>query len=163
MKYLIISDTHKFLNNAVDLIEKLKPDYCIHLGDIAQDCDDLENIFPRQKFIFVKGNNDVWLRDNRFPDERCFELEGKRFFVCHGHKFHVKSSLDYLKSAAKEKKADIVLFGHTHKKYIDKSDTMVILNPGGYSSYGLITIENGIIAAIVKEYDKNEISQSENN
>lgn len=154
MNYLIISDTHKFINNAIDLIEKLKPDYCIHLGDMAEDCEDLENIFPRQKFIFVKGNNDIWLKDSRFPDERLFELDGKKFFICHGHKFHVKSGLDYLKSAARQKGADIVLFGHTHKRYIQNSDDMLILNPGSYSSYGLITIKNGTIDAEIKEYIK---------
>jgi hypothetical protein len=86
---------------------------------MVRDCEDLESIFPRQKFIFVKGNNDPWTRDASFPDERAFTLGGKKFFICHGHKFHVKSSLALLKRIAQEKECDIVLFGHTHKAYIE--------------------------------------------
>ncbi len=154
MKYLIVSDTHRYINNTISLIERLKPDYCIHLGDMASDCEDLENIFPRQKFIFVKGNNDVWLRDSRFPDERFFELEGKKFYICHGHRFHVKTGTDYLKSEAAKKGADIVLFGHTHRKFIEENGNIVILNPGTYTSYGIITIKDGCINAQVKDYEK---------
>ena len=147
MKYLVISDTHGYIANAVELIENLKPDYCIHLGDMAEDCRELEYIFPRQKFIFVKGNNDVWLRDNQFPDERLFELEGFKFFVTHGHKYHVKSGLELLTKAAKEKNAKIALYGHTHVKKLIWEDDILIMNPGSKFSYGLIEIKNGKINA----------------
>ena len=147
MKYLVISDTHGYVNVAINLILELKPDYCIHLGDMAADCEELERIFPRQKFIFVKGNNDVWLRNNMFPDERFFELEGFNFLLTHGHKYHVKSGIDFLKQKAKEKKADVVLYGHTHVKNLVWDNDMLILNPGSRTSYGVIEIKNGNINA----------------
>ena len=145
LKFVIISDTHKNINFAVQAIEKEKPDYCVHLGDMKDDCEDLESIFPRQKFIFVKGNNDFWLRDSSYPDERFFTLEGKNFFVCHGHKYNVKFSLDALKKKGRELGADIILYGHTHSKHIENDGQVLILNPGASLSYGVIIIENGKI------------------
>lgn len=150
MKFLVISDTHGHIINAVELIESEKPDYVIHLGDMVDDCEDLERIFPRQKFIFVKGNNDFWTRDGRFPEERVFSICDKKFFVCHGHKFHVKGGLYALTARARSENADIVLYGHTHAKYLDIGD-MIIMNPGSYSSCGIIEIsDNGEIKAELK-------------
>lgn len=151
MKILVISDTHGNINNAVAAIEAEKPDYCIHLGDMAADCEDLESIFARQKFIFVKGNNDFWLKDARFPEERFFTLDGKKIFACHGHKFHVKAGTYALKSKAKELGADIVLFGHTHSKHLEQTASLVVMNPGSRTSYGLIIIENGKINTSICE------------
>ena len=147
MKYLIISDTHGYISNAVNLIETLKPDYCVHLGDMVSDCEELNYIFPRQKFIFVKGNNDFWARNNTFPDERFFSLEGKNFFLTHGHKYHVKGGLELLKKTAKQKNADIVLYGHTHVKNLEWYNGALILNPGSRTSYGIIEIKNGTVSA----------------
>ena len=152
MKYLVISDTDNSIGNAVDLIEKLKPDYCIHLGDMIRDCEELEIIFPRQKFIFVKGNND-WMKNSAFPEDRFFELDGKKFFLCHGHRFHVKSGVEYLKSHAKKLGADIVLFGHTHSRHIEWDEDMLIMNPGSTSGYGIISIDNGKVQAQIKDYE----------
>ena len=153
MKYLVISDTHRYINIAINLIEELKPDYCIHLGDMAADCEELEYIFPKQKFIFVKGNNDFFLKSSSFPEQRIFELEGKTFFVCHGHKYHVKEGIEFLVRAAKEKNADIVLYGHTHSKKLEWKNDMLILNPGSVHSYGIIEIKNGVINAELVDYE----------
>ena len=145
MKILVISDTHGNINNAIEAIKNEKCDYCIHLGDMVADCEDLEAVFPRQKFIFVKGNNDIWLRNSSYPDERFFTLEGKSFFICHGHKYNVKYSLDALKAKGRELGADIILYGHTHSKHLENDGQVLVLNPGASSSYGVIIIENGKI------------------
>ncbi|MBQ4630793.1 MAG: metallophosphoesterase [Clostridia bacterium] len=144
MKILVISDTHGYIGNAVEAIENEKCDFCIHLGDMAADCEELELIFPRQRFIFVKGNNDFFVRGSQFPDERVFELGGKKFFVCHGHKYHVKSGLFALKKKAAEEGADIVLYGHTHRSFLE-TEPVLIMNPGASLSYGVITINDGKI------------------
>ena len=156
MKILVISDTHGQIMNAVRLIETKKYDYCIHLGDVVRDCEDLESIFPRQKFIFVKGNNDPFVRDSSFPDERIFNLGGKKFLVCHGHKYHVKSSLARLKSTGAVNECDIILFGHTHKAYIE-NDGLLVMNPGSHQSYGEIVIDDvGNIMAELKKVNDND-------
>lgn len=150
-KILVISDTHHNINNAIELIEKINPEYIIHLGDMIIDCEDLLSIFPRKKFIFVKGNNDLFNNDPLFPYERCFTLYNKRFFICHGHTYNVKRDLSLLLRKAKNENCDIVLFGHTHKAFIQKSP-FIILNPGSYSSYGIIDIDNDKISANVFDF-----------
>ena len=60
MLILVISDTHGRITNAVNTIEKLKPDYILHLGDVVRDVEDLEAIFPSKDIIAVSGNNDFW-------------------------------------------------------------------------------------------------------
>lgn len=151
MKILVISDTHGYLGDAVEAIENEKCDFCIHLGDMVADCEELELIFPRQKFIFVKGNNDYFTKSSSFPDERTFELGGKRFFVCHGHKFHVKSDLSLLKKKAAETGAHIILFGHTHRAHLE-TEPVLVMNPGSRTSYGIIDIDNdGNITAEIRQ------------
>lgn len=152
MKYLVISDTHGKINYAVDTIRSTRCDYCIHLGDMVQDCEDLQSIFPKQKFIFVKGNNDYWTNSSDFPEQRVFELEGKRFFVCHGHKYNVKCGIHALVKAAKSENADICLFGHTHVQYFENSDGLLVVNPGAYDKYAVITIKNNDVNCEVFSY-----------
>lgn len=149
MKFVVISDTHKILDKAIETIKKEKPDFCIHLGDVVQDCEDLERLFPNQKFIFVKGNNDFWTKNASFPDERIFTLDGKKFFICHGHTYHVKQGLYALLKKAKDENADIVLYGHTHQSYLEQDD-ITVMNPGSYGKYGVITIENGKVTASIE-------------
>ncbi|MBQ5362400.1 MAG: metallophosphoesterase family protein, partial [Clostridia bacterium] len=40
---------------------------------------------------------------------------------------------------AKSEKADICLFGHTHRQFYESRDGFVILNPGSAGKYALIT------------------------
>ena len=57
--------------------------------------------------------------------------------------------------AAREKKADIVLFGHTHQALAEYDDGLYILNPGSLhgsmGTYGIIDITKaGIVTNIVR-------------
>ncbi len=154
LKILVISDTHNMISCAEELIKKLIPDYIIHLGDMCDDCHRLESSFPRKPIICVKGNNDYF--DKSYPLERVFELGGKKIFMCHGHKFNVKSSLLQLTYKGKEYGADIILYGHTHRAHLEEIDGALILNPGsallGY--YAVIEIIDGKIEAKLEKYDK---------
>ena len=150
MKILVISDTHNMIQNAVGLITKLDPDYVLHLGDMCEDCHRLEDMFPRKLIVSVKGNNDYF--DKSYPLEREFTLCGKKIFMCHGHKYNVKSSLLALKYKGMEKNADIILFGHTHVPYMDNTDGVIMLNPGSVSSYGIIEINESEVTASVEKY-----------
>ena len=149
MKILVLSDTHGRLDTAKKLIKNLNPDYTIHLGDMSEDCQRLEMDFPQKIIVSVKGNNDYF--DKSYPLEREFTLCGKKFFMCHGHKYNVKRSLLVLKYKGMEKNADIILFGHTHMPYMDNTDGLIMLNPGSVSTYGIIEInESEVIASVEK-------------
>ena len=150
MKILVISDTHNMIQNAVSLVTKLDPDYVLHLGDMCEDCHRLEDMFPRKLIVSVKGNNDYF--DKSYPLERCFELGGKRIFMCHGHKYNVKSSLMSLIYRAKEQGADIVLYGHTHLSHKEDYDGMLIINPGTVGTYAVIEITETSIEAKIERY-----------
>ena len=151
MKILVISDTHHMISQAKVLVEKINPDYVFHLGDMCEDCRNLENAFPRKVIVSVKGNNDFFDRD--YPLERCFELGGKKIFMCHGHKYNVKTSLLPITYKGKEVGADIVLFGHTHRAFLDEVDGMTIMNPGSVSGYGIIEIIDDKICAKLEKYE----------
>lgn len=81
-------------------------------------------------------------------NDRC---GGKKILLCHGHEYGVKSGYLNLQYAAREKGADIVLFGHTHQVFYDQTSQLAMLNPGsigepryyGKNSYGILIIENG--------------------
>lgn len=152
MKILVISDTHNMIQNAVSLITKLNPDYVIHLGDVCEDSRRLEDMFPRKLIVSVKGNNDYF--DNSYPFERCFDIMGKKIFMCHGHKYNVKMSLMNLIYKAKEYEADIVLYGHTHKSHIEEIDGMLVINPGSVGTFALIDITEDLVEARIESYAK---------
>ena len=147
MKILVISDTHGYIGNAVSLIEEMNPDYIVHLGDIASDCDELVSIYPMKRIICVLGNNDFFCKN--YPIDRVAQIGDKIIYMCHGHKCNVKAGLELLKRTAREKNADIVLFGHTHRAFVEQTDDMLIMNPGSTRTYGVITIENGKVTGEV--------------
>ena len=151
MRILVISDTHRFTTNAERLINEYNPDYVLHLGDVCDDCEKLTKLFPDKIILSVIGNNDYECRYPDYPRERFFPLDGKKIFMCHGHRYNVKGSLVSLAMRGRELGADIVLFGHTHERLLQKDGDMLIMNPGTVFSYGLIDIENGKIDARIEK------------
>ena len=147
MKLLVISDTHGYIGNAVSLIEQINPNYIIHLGDMANDCDELSAIYPTRPLICVLGNNDFFCKS--YPLLRTCTIGGKKIFMCHGHKYNVKCGLHLFKKAARDAGADIALFGHTHTAYVENDNGMTVLNPGSTRTYGLITIDGDNVQAQV--------------
>ena len=105
--------------------------------------------FPDIPLEAVCGNCDF----DRETEEKVILVENKRIFLCHGHRYHVKSGYLNLQYAAREKEADLVLFGHTHRIFYEQHNGLSMLNPGsigeprypGKPSYGRVIIENGQI------------------
>ena len=145
-KILVLSDSHRNNTPMTLAVQKENPDMIIHLGDHIDDAAELSMQFPRIPMVAVPGNCDF----SSEPGTRLLTIDGYRIFLCHGHQYHVKQSLLSLTYAAREKKADAVLFGHTHLIHCDYHNGLVILNPGSIgfpntSSYGLLFIdENGL-------------------
>lgn len=144
MKALIFSDSHGMSSHICWAIED-NPDVnlIIFAGDVHRDIEEVMHIYPRIPCTYVLGNNDYFVRD--VPDERFFEFGGKKIFLTHGHNYSVKISPRRVTSEAKKRGADICIFGHTHSRYLDKGDIWVV-NPGSsYSSYAVLTVNDGII------------------
>lgn len=147
-RILIFSDSHGNTEKMVVQTENLiGVDYIIHLGDHAKDARGLEILFPEIKHIYVRGNCDFCDPEE---DEKFFEIEGKKFFITHGHVYGVKSSLTSLKKRAEQNDVDCVLFGHTHISLCEKEGKTFYLNPGSArETAGVIEIENGKISGCI--------------
>lgn len=131
MKVLVISDTHRYLENAERVIEKFDNiRTIIHLGDLVEDVKTLRQKYPQKDFINVAGNNDFSID---VPFERIITLEGKRILLTHGHRQRVSNGVLNLAFLAEEKQAEAALFGHTHRPFYDESAGVAIFNPGSIS------------------------------
>lgn len=135
MKILVVSDTH---GNAYALHEalRMRPDATavIHLGDGVREAEDAAAFFPDRTFFIVRGNCDFGAHDLLARREETFG--GKRFFFTHGHLFGVKDGLYTLACAARECRADVALFGHTHQPGIEYDDGLYLVNPGSLGERG---------------------------
>lgn len=154
MRILVVSDTHgDFFSLKRAVLAQPNADMIIHCGDGAEQVAELKMLFPDKKIVAVRGNCD-W--GSTLPNVEVVEAGGKTVFVTHGHLYNVKLALYPLVCAARENKADILLYGHTHTALADYEDGLTILNPGschGYgASYGYIDItdKGDVVTNIVK-------------
>ena len=152
MKILVFSDSHGRLGHMMDAMERERPRRVFFLGDCYRDGEALRNAYPDVPMELVRGNCD-W--GSSLPTVGEYEAEGARIFYTHGHAYGVKSGDETIISAARERKADILLFGHTHQSREDYEDGLYIMNPGRLSgwepSYGVIDITpQGIVLNVVR-------------
>ena len=131
MKVLIVSDTHGREQNLAEALEQTGPiDQLIHLGDVEGGAEHIRELAGDAPAAIIAGNNDFFCD---LPNERFFTLGGHRIFMTHGHGYFVHSGTLYLKREARKKGADIVMFGHTHKPYMEEDNELLVLNPGSLS------------------------------
>lgn len=126
MKILVVSDSH-FHNTILNNIFLVHPeiDTCIHCGDLQ---DDVSHLNIKNLYI-VSGNNDF----NLYAKELDLTIDSYHIWITHGHDYEIESGKDELEKAAHEKKANLVLFGHTHHPEIYRKDGITYLNPGSVS------------------------------
>ena len=140
-RILVLSDSHgSSLNGLLMKAETMgRIDAVFHLGDGYGDMEGYLAEFPR--LYRVKGNCDFRGGDM----EWLVPLFGKRFYLCHGHAFHVKSTLALLKARGTETEADCVLFGHTHEPYNEYDSGRLYLNPGAACEgrFSILRVERG--------------------
>lgn len=143
MKALIFSDSHGGVSSMADFcLENPDAELIIFAGDMQSDIEELMELFPKKRYEFVRGNNDYFCSD--VPYDRVFKFEEKCIFLTHGHRYNVKSGLYSISLAAKEKGADICIFGHTHIKFNEKDGNVILFNPGSARrSCGLLEVQGG--------------------
>ena len=152
-KIIVISDTHKNISNAIDIISRHNPDYVLHLGDHADDADEIRYIFPETDVIGVCGNCD-WSSLTNAPVERMIDIDGVKILMCHGHTYSVKQGIGGYVAAATVKGAHIALFGHTHIPMLENTGRMIIMNPGTVRTYGMIEIKDGVPSGKMCTFDE---------
>ena len=150
-KILVLSDSHSYFDEALKIFEKEKPDIVIGAGDGIKDIEELSYIYPKAEYYMVKGNCDYF--DRSHNEENLFEIDNIKIFLTHGHLYGVKRSLSSIKEIGKKSNASLIVFGHTHKPYIEKDGDMTLFNPGATEDgrYGIIILEKGNIELIHKQ------------
>lgn len=152
MRILVVSDTHGDESGLYKvLLSQPKAEIVIHLGDGENDVEAQKYRFPEKMFLQVRGNCD-WA--SRLPEKGECMVEGVRIFYTHGHIYQVKYGTDEFERAARENKADIALYGHTHRAEAVYRDGLYIMNPGSmrgsFGTYGIIDITpQGIVTNII--------------
>lgn len=147
MRILILSDTHSNYPLALKAVEEYAPfDEIVHLGDELEDAVMLEQITGRV-LIKVPGNCDYMAKQ---PRDLCLGLGSLRVLITHGDKYQVKSGLARLHKKALAERANIALYGHSHRASIDTVDGILFINPGCTvrnshidPSCAILTIESG--------------------
>ena len=150
-KILVLSDSHSYFDKVLKIFEKEKPDIVIGAGDGIKDIEELSYVYPKAKYYMVKGNCDYF--DRSHNEENLFEIDNIKIFLTHGHLYGVKRSLSSIKEIGKKSNASLIVFGHTHKPYIEKDGDMTLFNPGATEDgrYGIIILEKGNIELIHKQ------------
>jgi phosphoesterase, MJ0936 family len=151
MKILVVSDTHGNYLAPLECMIGAEIEMIIHLGDNISDAKELEQLLAIP-VVKVPGNCD---HNAPEPREITLNLEGRIFFISHGDHCRVKAGTDLLVQRAKREKADIVLYGHTHRPLVSKVEGMLLVNPGtlmagsATKSAAIITISCGEVTTEV--------------
>jgi putative phosphoesterase len=144
----IISDTHGLLRPEVfDVFREV--DHILHGGDVGEPeiLIELEAIAP---VTAVYGNVDPPEIRSRLPQVAHLELDGFAIVVTHGDQFEHPTPE---KLHAAFPKAEIIVYGHTHKPLLELVErTVTVMNPGGAGaarfdlkpSVGIMELEPGI-------------------
>jgi putative phosphoesterase len=95
--------------------------------------------------------------------EVTLDIDGVRIVLTHGHLRNVRAGLENIAYLAEEKRAQLVLYGHTHIPYCrhlvstDKggdADEIILFNPGSIGktygeaapSFGILEVREGKIS-----------------
>ena len=101
----------------------------VHLGDFMTESvlDAVEAEANTLRGVY--GNNDDSAIRDRLPKARTVEYEGVRFALTHT----VRGGNTALTLFGKQREADAVLFGHSHRPTVDLAGELPLLNPGSHA------------------------------
>lgn len=158
MRIVVMSDSHGNYSAVEKIVRRnLDADMFLHLGDGEEDVDKVILRFPEtaSRFVHVKGNCDI---GSLSPSVYTMPIGGHAIYASHGYLQGVKYSLESIKKIAIANECDIILFGHTHNRYMNYENGIYMMNPGSAScphdgnkpSFGCVDItEAGIATNIV--------------
>lgn len=157
MRIIVMSDSHGNYSSVESIVQRnTDADMFIHLGDGAKEIFTVTAKYPELKprFVQVKGNCDF---SSILPDTQIIQAGTHRIFAAHGHTLNVKLSFGNIMAAASVNECDIILFGHTHCRYMHYEGGVYMMNPGSCScphdgnkpSFGCINItDSGVVMNI---------------
>ncbi|WP_435063501.1 metallophosphoesterase [Halobaculum sp. EA56] len=128
----VISDTHatdghELRGRTLEAVREA--DAVIHAGDFYRE-PVLDALLDVNDAVYgVTGNNDDAALRERLPEERVVAVEGATIAVRH----RSRSGATGLALFGRERGADLVVFGHSHRPEFDDSGPVPLLNPGSYA------------------------------
>ena len=144
MKYLVISDIHGsnyYAKKIEEIYNKENPDKIILLGDLyyhgprnplteeynpMEVSKTLNNL--KDKILCTRGNCDAdvdkMISEFEFNDNIELDINGKKFFFTHGHKFNIDNIPSNI---------DVLVYGHFHTGFIKEKDGIICVNSGSIS------------------------------
>ena len=149
MKLLVMSDSHRNIDNMRQAADQTSPDAIVHLGDHIGDARKLMQQLPDTVFYAVGGNCDFL---GSGENELFLTLGNVKILMTHGHIYGVKSGDARLIERARQLNADVALYGHTHRASLRHVHGIWFMCPGQMerhsknhaASYGIVTIEDGL-------------------
>ncbi|MBQ9121752.1 MAG: metallophosphoesterase family protein [Clostridia bacterium] len=154
MKILVFSDSHARYKEMREVVARhaATTDAVFFLGDGYRDFCRVRDEFSTIAFYGVLGNCDLGAPGDPAVYERVVSLDGFRFLLMHGHRFHVKTGMETAIAYAKEKEANVLLYGHTHAPADYREGELFVFNPGsigeytdGRRTYGILQTVNGVL------------------
>jgi uncharacterized protein len=132
MRIAVVSDTHLAAPTPrfAELFEAhlLPSDILLHCGDITGE-QTLALLMTHQRFFGVAGNMDGFGIRSVLPETRIIEVYGLRIGMVHG--WGRGDDLPLRVGALFAGKADLVCFGHSHRRTLLQPKTgPVLVNPG---------------------------------
>lgn len=152
MKIGILSDTHGDLPGFLRAIDTMGPcDYYLHAGDVlahgtrgvfpgVDGHTDLASVLAAEKNIyFARGNCDfdtdeIGLGHDLSQNDRVIELDGLTFYLTHGHRDTYRERV----AKAKRAGADVLIYGHSHRKELFREDNLTVVNPAARLRRGTV-------------------------
>ncbi len=159
MRIGLISDTH------VPEISRAVPprvaeafdgvDLILHAGDLSVPAvlDELQRIAP---VLAARGDDDYQLEDERIEDVQQLNFDGTSIYVIHSSVFWARSIIERPADHDLEKPPDVVVFGHTHRDWMENVGQSLLVSPGSavfpyyqlrLGTVALLTIGNGATQA----------------
>jgi uncharacterized protein len=134
MRILVVSDSHRSLGALAAALRKFARDVDLvaHLGD------GVEDLAPAASYARVGLPSVAAVRGNEDPDPdlpalRLIEAEGRRALLVHGHLERAGEGLERALGAAEAAGAGLLLFGHTHRPFMEEYRGVLAVNPGSIS------------------------------
>ena len=128
----VISDTHstddhRLSGRTYEAVQNAE--MVAHAGDFM--CESVLDAFHREstQLVGVVGNNDDAGIRERLPATRQFTFAGVRFVMTHTR----RGGSTALSLLGRERDADVVIFGHSHRPTVIESEECILVNPGSHA------------------------------
>jgi putative phosphoesterase len=161
----LVSDTHlprfgRALPRALDAgLRAAGVSRILHMGDMTDPIaiELFEAIAPLDA---VAGNNDPDMIRKRYGRKKIVEIDGVRIGMVHGDVGRARTTHDCAIDAFADETVNVILYGHSHRPFVDKRGDVIVANPGSPTdkrmmplfSYGLLSIDHGLASVDLRFY-----------